>query len=181
MVNMNTQYAAEILGVEPESVSATELREVYRSLLKAHHPDLAGEEERQQREEMTRRLNAAFRWMVLAIEAREEAQLPPVDVSDGWSFSVNEPAWYPKESPPKKRRGSQPKTPHSSPSLDPSLGRQRGVLLLIGAVALLSGAAWYDAVGLMLTALILGSLLVGRPLEVLGDIVSPVAAWIKKR
>jgi hypothetical protein len=55
------------------------------------------------------------------------------------------------------------------------------VLLLIGAVALLSGAAWYDAVGLMLTALILGSLLVGRPLEVLGDIVSPVEAWIKKR
>ena len=177
MVNMNTEYAAEILGVEAATVTAAELREVYRSLLKAHHPDLAGDEERQQREEMTRRLNAAFRWMLLAIEAREEAQLPPVDVGDGWSFSVND-AWYPKESPPKKRRGSQPKTP--SPSLYPSLGRQRGVLLLIGAIAMLSGAAWYDAAGLMLTGLILGSLLMGRPLEVLGDLLAPVERLLKK-
>ena len=175
---MNTEYAAEILGVDAQTINATELREVYRSLLKAHHPDLAGEEERQQREEMTRRLNAAFRWMLLAIEAREEAQLPPVDVGDGWSFSVNEPAWYPKESPPKKRRGSQPKTP--SPSLYPSLGRQRGVLLLIGAIAILSGAAWYDAAALMLTGLILGSLLMGRPLEVLGDLLSPLERLLKK-
>lgn len=180
MVNMNTEYAAEILGVDAQTVSREELRDVFRSLIKAHHPDLAGEEERQPREEMTRRLNAAFRWMTLAIEAREEAQLPPVDVSDGWSFSVNEPAWFPRESPPKKRRGSQPKTPHSSPSLYPSLGRQRGVLLLIGAIAMLLGAPWYDAVGLMLTALILGSLLMGRPLEVLGDLLSPLERLLKK-
>lgn len=180
MVNMSTEYAAEILGVDAQTVSREELRDAFRSLLKAHHPDLAGEEERQPREATTRLLNAAFRWMSLAIEARDEAQLPPVDVSDGWSFSVNEPAWYPRESPPKKRRGSQPKTPHSSPSLYPSLGRQRGVLLLIGAIAMLLGAPWYDAVGLMLTALILGSLLVGRPLEVLGDLLSPLDRLLKK-
>ena len=180
MVNMSTEYAAEILGVEAATVTAAELREVYRSLLKAHHPDLAGEDERLPREATTRLLNAAFRWMTLAIEARDEAQLPPLGVDDGWSFSVTEPAWYPRESPPKKRRGSQPKTPHSSPSLYPSLGRQRGVLLLIGAIAMLSGAAWYDAAGLMLTALILGSLLMGRPLEVLGDLLSPLERLLKK-
>ena len=178
MVNMSTEYAAEILGVEAETVSREELTLAFRSLLKAHHPDLGPAEELEPRTAMTRKINAAYRWMVLALEARDEAQLPPVDVGDGWSFSVNEPAWYPKESPPKKRRGSQPKSP--SPSLYPSLGRQRGVLLLIGAIAMLLGAPWYDAVGLMLTALILGSLLMGRPLEVLGDLLSPLERLLKK-
>jgi hypothetical protein len=54
------------------------------------------------------------------------------------------------------------------------------VLLLIGAIAILSGAAWYDAAALMLTGLILGSLLMGRPLEVLGDLLSPLERLLKK-
>lgn len=192
---MSTEYAAEILGVDPASVTEAELRDTYRSLLKAHHPDLGPDEEREQREELTRRVNAAYRWMFLAVEAREDArrqaEYDKQFTDAGWTFEPVAPSWFPSEPPPgggpewvphgvssKNRRKAKPT---QRASIHPPIGRQRGVLLLVGAVAILSGAAWYDAVALMLTALILGSLLVGRPLEVFGDIVAPIERWVRKR
>jgi hypothetical protein len=177
---MDLTRAQELFNVDLATTSASEVRREYHEQMRRHHPDTGSADEAADRTAFCARLSQAYRLLEIFIEDRDRnsaGQLPPME-SDGWSFSVNEPDWYPKQSPPKKRRGSQPKTP--SPSLYPSLGRQRGVLLLIGAIAMLSGAAWYDAVALMLTGLILGSLLMGRPLEVLGDLLAPVERLLKK-
>ena len=177
---MDLTRAKELFNVD-DSVSASEVRREYREQMRLHHPDTGPADEAADRTAFCARLSQAYRVLEIYIEDRDRnsaGQLPPME-SDGWSFSVNEPAWFPSENAPrKKRRGSQPKTP--SPSLYPSLGRQRGVLLLIGAIAMLSGAAWYDAAALMLTGLILGSLLMGRPLEVLGDLLAPLERLLKK-
>jgi hypothetical protein len=186
---MSNEYAAELLGVDPATVTEAELRDVYRSLLKAHHPDLGGEEEREQREEMTRRVNAAYRWLVLGIEARDEArraaETTQMFTDVGWSYSEVRPDWWPKEDPPMEpwapRKNPRKSKPVQRASVYPSVARQRGTILLVGAVAFLTGAAWYDAIGWMLTALILFSLLVGRPLEVFNDLVSPIERWMNKR
>ena len=187
---MNTQYAGELLGVDPTTVAEGELRDAYRSLLKAHHPDLGGEEEREHREEMTRRVNAAYRWLVLAIESREEArqqaETTQAFTDAGWAYNEVRPDWWPKEDPPtaeewRARKNPRKSRPTQRTSIYPSVARQRGTILLVGAVAFLTGAAWYDAIGWMLTALILFSLLVGRPLEVFNDLVGPIERYLKRR
>jgi hypothetical protein len=190
MANMNTQYAGELLSVDPTTVTEGELRDAYRSLLKAHHPDLGGDEERELREEMTRRVNAAYRWLALAIEARDEArrtaETTQMFTDAGWTYSEVRPDWWPKEDPPtegewRTRKNSRRSKPTQRTSIYPSVARQRGTILLVGAVALLTGAAWYDAIGWMLTALILFSLLVGRPLEVFNDLVAPIERLLRSK
>ena len=187
--NMNTEYAAELFGVDPATVTAGGLRDAYRELLKAHHPDLGGEQEREQREEMTRRVNAAHRWLVLTIESREEArrqaETTQAFTDAGWSYSEVRPDWWPTEDPPLEpwapRKNPRKSKPTQRASVYPSLSRQRGTILLVGAVAFLTGAAWYDAIAWMMTALIVFSLLVGRPLEVFNDLVGPIERYVKRR
>lgn len=190
---MSTEYAAQILELEPETVSEGELRERYRALLKVHHPDLGPEGERVGREAITAKINAAYRWLLVHIERREEqrrdAETTRMFTDAGWQYEPVAPDWWPSEPPPgggpewvpPSKRNRKKSRPTQRATTWPSVGRQRGVILLVGAVALLTGSHWYDSLALMLTAVILGSLLIGRPLEVINDVVDPLERWLKRR
>ena len=116
---MTTEYAAEVLEVDPATVSEDEARSRYRTLLKTHHPDLGPESERVGREAMTTKVNAAYRWLLVHIEERDGGTLPgPIDFGDGWSFSTEQPEWWPKEPykrPRKRSRGSGPTSKATPP------------------------------------------------------------------
>lgn len=193
MTDMTTEYAAKVLEVDPASVVEDELRERYRALLKLHHPDLGPESERHGREAITVKVNAAYRWLLVHIERREEqrrdAETTRLFTEAGWTYEPVAPDWFPSEPPPgggpewvplSKRKPKKSRPTHRAITW-PSAGRQRGVILLVGAVALLSGAHWYDSLALMLTAAILGSILIGRPMAVLSDMFALFERWVTKK
>ena len=193
MSEMSAEIAAKVLDVDPAVVSEEELREQYRALLKVHHPDLGPEGEREGREAMTVKINAAYRWLMVHIERREEQardqETTRLFTEAGWTYEPVAPDWWPSEPPPSggpewvppsKRNPKKSKPTHRGVTW-PSLGRQRGVVLLVGAITLLTGAHWYDSLAFMLTAVILGSILIGRPLEVINDVLNPVERWLNKR
>ena len=193
MGEMSTEYAARILEVDPSTVVEDELRDRYRTLLKAHHPDLGPTEERTGREVETAKINASFRWLMVHIERREELrrdeETTRLFTDAGWKYEPITPDWWPKEptpfDTPQQRRSSSRNPRKSKPTLRspdwPSLGRQRSVILLVGAAALVSGAQWYESLALMITAILLGSALVGRPLGVINDLVNPLESLSKTK
>ena len=188
---MDISRAQELLNVDPGTVSPRELRRAYHEQLRLHHPDLAqAGEETAARNEYTARLASAFRVLEIYLEEREKTAPPPPQNGLGdWSFSAEQPDWWPSEPPPgggpgrvpPSKRNPKKSKPTQRATLWPSVSRQRAVVLLVGVIALLTGSQWYDSVGFMLTAVILGSILIGRPLEVINDVLNPVERWLNKR
>ena len=183
MPDMTTEYAAEVLEVDPATVSADEARSRYRTLLKTHHPDLGPESERVGRAAMTTTVNAAYRWLSVHIEARDGGTLPgPSDFGDGWSFSTEQP-WWPKEPykrPRKRSRGSGP-TSKATPFSAPGAGRQR---VLFGAVAIWLLSSQIDPVttlGSLVGIAIVLSIYEGRVAPIIDDALRPIQWWMSRR
>ena len=184
MPDMTTEYAAEVLEVDPATVSEDEARSRYRTLLKTHHPDLGPESERVGREAMTTKVNAAYRWLLVHIEERDGGTLPgPIDFGDGWSFSTEQPEWWPKEPykrPRKRSRGSGP-TSKATPPSAPGAGRQR---VLFGGVAIWLISSQIDPVttlGSLVGIAIVLSLYEGRVAPIIDDALRPIQWWMSRR
>jgi len=181
---MSTEYAAEVLEVDPATVSEDEARSRYRTLQKTHHPDLGPESERVGREAMTTTINAAYRWLLVHIAARDGGTLPgPSDFGDGWSFSTEQPEWWPKEPykrPRKRSRGSPASKATPAPSA-PGAGRQR---VLFGAVAIWLISSRIDLVttlGSLVGIAVVLSLYEGRVAPIIDDALRPIQWWMSRR
>ena len=181
---MSTEYAAEVLGVEAATVSEGVVRDHYRTLLKAHHPDLGPESERVGREAMTTKINAAYRWLLVHIEERDGGTLPgPIDCGDGWSFSTEQPEWWPKEPykrPRKRSRGSGP-TSKATPSSAPGAGRQRVLFAGVTIFLLSSRIDPVTTLGSLVGIAIVLSIYEGRVAPIIDDALRPIQWWMSRR
>jgi hypothetical protein len=176
MTDMSIEYAAEVLEVDPATVSEVEARNRYRTLLKAHHPDLGPENERVGREAMTTTVNAAYRWLLVHIEERDgNTPLTSIDLGDGWTFT-EQAEWWPKEPykrPRKRSRGSGP-TSKTTPFSAPGVGRQR---VLFGGVAIWLLSSRIDPLttfGSLVCLVTILSLYEGRVAPIIGDVLRPI-------
>ena len=184
MPDMTTEYAAEVLEVDPATVSEDEARSRYRTLLKTHHPDLGPESERVGREAMTTKINAAYRWLLVHIEERDGGTLPgPIDFGDGWSFSTEQPEWWPKEPykrPRKRSRGSGP-TSKATPPSAPGAVRQRVLFAGVAAWLIRSQIDLLTTLGSLILLATVLSAYEGRVAPIIGDALRPIEWWVKQR
>jgi len=181
---MNVERAREIFDLDLATVSSSDLRARWHDLLRHHHPDLGDPSETQARTEMTLRINAAYRLLELAIEQRDGNTPPdPVDLGEGWSFSVDQPDWWPKEpykQPRRRARGTSARSTGTPPTA-PGVGRQR---VLFGGVAIWLLSSRVDPLttlgSLILLAIVL-SLYEGRIAPIVGDVLRPVERLVNRR
>jgi len=184
MPDMSTEYAAEVLEVDPATVSEDEARSRYRTLLKTHHPDLGPESERAGREAMTTTFNAAYRWLLVHISQRDGDTLPgPSDFGDGWSFSTEQPEWWPKEpyKRPRKRSRASGATSRATPFSAPGAGRQRVLFGAVGVWLISSQIDLLTALGSLVGLAFVLSLYEGRIAPIIGDALRPIEWWMSRR
>ena len=91
---MTTDEAYAVLGLDPRYAGAGDVRDRFRTLVRAHHPDRATPERITQANETTRRLVEAY--AVLRDPSREP--VVPEDDLDAWV----EDAWREVEIPPRR-------------------------------------------------------------------------------
>ena len=179
---MSTEYAAEILEVDPATVSEDEARSRYRTLLKTHHPDLGPESERVGREAMTTKINAAYRWLLVHIEERDGGTLPgPSD--DGWSFSTEQPEWWPqkpRKRPRKRSRGSGG-TSRATLFSAPGAGRQRALFAGVTIFLLSSRIDPVTTLGSLVGIAVVLSIYEGRVAPIIDDALRPIQWWMSRR
>jgi hypothetical protein len=181
---MTIERAREIFDLDLATASPSDLRMRWHDLLRQHHPDLGDPTEESARNEMTLRINAAYRVLEIALEQRDgDAPPAPIDLGDGWSFSTEQPDWWPKEPykrPKKRSRGSGP-TSRATPFSDPGAVRQR---VLFGAVTLWLFSSRIDpltTLGSLICLAIVLSLYEGRVAPIIGDVLRPIEKWASRR
>jgi hypothetical protein len=181
---MTIERAREIFDLDLATASPSDLRMRWHDLLRQHHPDLGDLSETQARTEMTLRINAAYRLLELAIEQRDGNTPPdPVDLGDGWSFSTDQPDWWPKESHKRSRRRARGSSARSAgaPPTAPGVGRQRA---LFGCVAIWLLSSRVDPLTTLGSLILLGivlSLYEGRIVPIVGDVLRPVERLVNRR
>ena len=141
MTEMSTEVAADLFGVSIATVSAPELHQRYRELLKTHHPDLGDDDEREMRDELTRTINAAYRWLCVVIERRDdEAYQRSILEGTGWEFSPSQPDWWPSEPPP-NRNPRKERAPRQRKQRDIAPARETITTPAVGWALILVAAA----------------------------------------
>jgi hypothetical protein len=180
---MDISRAQELLNVDPGTVSPRELRRAYHEQLRLHHPDLAqAGEETAARNEYTARLASAFRVLEIYLEEREKAApLPPQDGLGGWSFSSEQPDWWPSEPPPRTSRNPRKSRPSSPRTAPIGIRRQRIFFLASGIAFVLLGVDWPTAIGCVLLLAIALSVWEGRVIEIWDDVLRPIARWAARK
>ena len=181
---MTIDRALEIFDLDLTTASPSQLRLRWHDLLRQHHPDLGDASEAEARTEMTLRINAAYRLLELTLEERDgNSPRGPIDLGDGWSFSVEQPDWWPKEPyKGRSRRGRRSKAASTTtPPTAPGVGRQR---VLFGGVAIWLLSSRVDPLttlgSLILLAFVL-SLYEGRVAPIVGDVLRPIEKWALRR
>jgi hypothetical protein len=181
---MTIERAREIFDLDLATASPSDLRMRWHDLLRQHHPDLGDPAEEAARNEMTLRINAAYRVLEIALEQRDgDAPPAPIDFGDGFSFSTEQPEWWPNapyKRPKKRSRGSGP-TSKATPPSAPGAVRQR---LLFGAVAIWLLSSQIDpltTLGSLVGLAIALSLYEGRVAPIIGDALQPIERWMSRR
>jgi hypothetical protein len=141
MSEMSTEVAADLFGVSVATISASELHQRYRELLKTHHPDLGDDDEREMRDELTRTINAAYRWLCVVIQRRDdEAYQRSILEGTGWEFSPSQPDWWPSEPPP-SRNPRKERSPRRRKQQGLALARQTITAPAVGWALILVAAS----------------------------------------
>jgi hypothetical protein len=180
---MDILRAQELLNVDPGTVSPSELRRAYHDQLRLHHPDLASsDEESAARNEYTARLSSAFRVLEIYLEGRAPSSQPTtLEGMEGWTFSADEPDWWPKEPPPRSSRNPRKSRPTSFRTTTLGIKRQRVFFLSAGIAFVLLGVDWATAIGCVLLLAIILSVWEGRVIEIWDDLARPVERWIARK
>jgi hypothetical protein len=177
---MTIERAREIFDLDLATASPSELRMRWHELLRQHHPDLGDPGEEAARNEMTLRINAAYRVLEIALEQRDgDAPPAPIDFGDGWSFSTEQPEWWPKE-PYKRRRGSGP-TSKATPPSAPGAVRQRVLFAGVAAWLISSQIDLLTTLGSLILLATVLSAYEGRVAPIIGDALRPIEWWVKQR
>jgi hypothetical protein len=180
---MTIERAREIFDLDLATASPSDLRMRWHDLLRQHHPDLGDPTEEAARNEMTLRINAAYRVLEIALEQRDgDAPPAPIDFGDGWSFSTEQP-WWPKEpyKRPRKRSRGSGGTSNATPLSAPGAVRQR---VLFGAVAIWLLSSQVDpltTLGSLVGLAIVLSLYEGRVAPIIGVALQPIERWMSRR
>jgi hypothetical protein len=180
---MTIERAREIFDIDLATASPSDLRMRWHDLLRQHHPDLGDPAEEAARNEMTLRINAAYRVLEIALEQRDgDAPPAPIDLGDGWSFSTEQPGWpkEPYKRPRKRSRGSGP-TSKATPSSAPGAGRQRVLFAGVAAWLISSEIDPLTTLGSLILLATVLSAYEGRVAPIIGDALRPIEWWVKQR
>ena len=181
---MTIERAREIFDIDLATASPSDLRMRWHDLLRQHHPDLGDPAEEAARNEMTLRINAAYRVLEIALEQRDgDAPPAPIDFGDGWSFSTEQPEWWPQEpyKRPRKRSRGGPTSKATPPCSAPGAGRQRVLFGSVAALLLSSRIDPLTTLGSLICLAVVLSLYEGRVAPIIGDVLRPIEKWAIRR